>query len=166
MQDLELRAQEELKWTIEQIARSRPIDMQLALSQHTTKKTKVIIAPEVPIQRAPPPPPPPPQDITIHLSSIKDRINILSDRINRKKLLFTETYLTSSEKILIDDAIGRNQLQLQVCQQQQTRLVEHVILTIARKQQLFNVLTEDEDVDSLMIGTIASEIAALELLRN
>jgi hypothetical protein len=172
-ENLERRAQEELNWSEQQIARARKIDIQQALLQNiTTKKPnrEVVIT----LQRkhdveavSSPPPPPPSQkdDIATQVMDLVSKILILNDRIGRKQQLAQETdFLSVSDRVLLDGSICRNQQLLVTYQTEQGRLEKHISSMIVRKQQVLDILAEDDDVDLSAISTITANISMLTQL--
>ena len=105
------------------------------------------------------------QDATVdtivsQVAVLCDRLSTLHARISRKKNLDTSK-LSLSDRVILEDAITRNQMHIDEVQSKIATTYESIRLCVAQKKNLLDVLKEDEDVN-VNIDTITKDISRME----
>ncbi len=105
------------------------------------------------------------QDATVdtvvsQVTGLCERLSTLQARLSRKKNLDTSK-LSLSDRVILEDAITRNQMHIDEVQSKIATTFESIRLCIAQKKNLLDVLKEDEDVN-VNIDTITKDISRME----
>lgn len=98
--------------------------------------------------------------LLVQVSSLRDRTSILKSRLLRKQNLVMSK-LSLADNVILEDAITRNQIQIDETQSRSTVLYDSIRLYILQKKELVAVLQEDEDVNT-HLDMITKDIARME----